>query len=307
MVTKSFLLSILVGASFLVSSTSASPAVVWKKSEGQDGSLPSHVADDVSAAELLSTVFTDDSASGVIFFIGRGSDGSNSFSSMSDKLPLVAAKASSEATAVYHHVSGLNGAGNVIRESSSSFVEVTLEEFRAMNASPEDAQIELGASGIMNKAQKRARFLSGAKNFVVNVPATSNPSVLDEVVANTINKDDTTVILTSQASFAEITHARDMEKRRTLKLEQRIFEQKYAAQLLHKDSEHRRRLEDRGNNNANNDNQSTARVSMTPNILAGLLFTFLFTFIALIGFNCMGSISGQDVFVSKYPVIGKEA
>jgi hypothetical protein len=71
-----------------------------------------------------------------------------------------------------------------------------------------------------------------------------------------------------------------------------------------------RRLEQDGenaNNNGNQDLSGVYYVSMTPNIFAGLLFAFLFTFITLIAVSCMGMISGQDTYVSKYPSIGREA
>ena len=50
-----------------------------------------------------------------------------------------------------------------------------------------------------------------------------------------------------------------------------------------------------------NDSSSspTYYVYMTPNIMAGVLFGFLFIFISIIGFSCMNDLEGQTVFVSK--------
>lgn len=47
-------------------------------------------------------------------------------------------------------------------------------------------------------------------------------------------------------------------------------------------------------------------VKMTPNILAGVLFMFLFTFVVLTAFLCMNDIEGQTYFVKRLPVVGKE-
>jgi hypothetical protein len=48
-------------------------------------------------------------------------------------------------------------------------------------------------------------------------------------------------------------------------------------------------------------------VSMTPNILAGLLFFLLFAVVTYIGISCMGMISGVSVYETKKPSIGREA
>ena len=72
----------------------------------------------------------------------------------------------------------------------------------------------------------------------------------------------------------------------------------------------RRRLDEQDGDEDNNDNGDMSGVyyvSMTPNILSGLLFTVLFVVVTYVGVTCMGSISGQDVYVSKMPTIGREA
>jgi len=45
---------------------------------------------------------------------------------------------------------------------------------------------------------------------------------------------------------------------------------------------------------------------MTPNILSGILFGFLFVFITITGMGCMNDIEGQTVFIDKMPYVGKE-
>ena len=59
--------------------------------------------------------------------------------------------------------------------------------------------------------------------------------------------------------------------------------------------------------NDNSDMTGVYYVSMTPNILAGLMFGLMFVVITWIGVTCMGAIVGQDLYVSKMPTIGREA
>ena len=70
----------------------------------------------------------------------------------------------------------------------------------------------------------------------------------------------------------------------------------------------RRRLEDQnGDDDGAYDGDGTAYVNMTPNILAGILYTFLFLVVTQIGIGCMSQIQGQDVYVKKMPTVGREA
>jgi len=48
-------------------------------------------------------------------------------------------------------------------------------------------------------------------------------------------------------------------------------------------------------------------VNMTPNILAGLLYSFFFIFVTIVGMSCMNQIEGQTTFISKMPGVGREA
>ena len=58
----------------------------------------------------------------------------------------------------------------------------------------------------------------------------------------------------------------------------------------------------------NQDGSNVAYVHMTPNILAGILYTIMFIVVTQIGIGCMGSIQGQgDIYVKKMPTIGREA
>lgn len=65
--------------------------------------------------------------------------------------------------------------------------------------------------------------------------------------------------------------------------------------------------EEENGNNGNNDGDLIYYVPMTPNILAGILFTLFFIVVLNIGIGCMGAIEGQSTYVKKMPCIGREA
>ena len=66
----------------------------------------------------------------------------------------------------------------------------------------------------------------------------------------------------------------------------------------------RRRLEEGGESI---DLDNLYYVLITPNILAGVLFTGLFFFVTFLGMGCMNQIEGQTIFFAKQPPIGREA
>merc|ERR1712085_113699 len=74
----------------------------------------------------------------VIFLVGKGNDGSEQLSELasSGKLPKTFAKYNG-ATGVYHHVSGLESTGSVVKEANSVIdqknrvLEVSLDEFNS--------------------------------------------------------------------------------------------------------------------------------------------------------------------------------
>lgn len=45
---------------------------------------------------------------------------------------------------------------------------------------------------------------------------------------------------------------------------------------------------------------------ITPDLVAGILLFLLFIFVVLCGLSCLDSVEGSDVYVKKYPAIGKE-
>ena len=68
----------------------------------------------------------------------------------------------------------------------------------------------------------------------------------------------------------------------------------------------RRRLED-GNDDDNSSSDVLYFVNFTPNIFSGVMFFFFFSAVTFTGISCMGMIAGQEVYVTKYPTIGREA
>lgn len=299
---------------------SAAPAVIWKKSASR-GSLI-HSSDNVDARKLLESVLTpepprDDSLSyssvtGVVFLVGRGNDGAENFSKLAADgvLPGVADKYK-DAHCIHHHVSGIEGPHSLVKEATSQglkVAEASLDEYesRIHNRFLQET-VDTEANVITGKQNQRAlqrqRKIAQADVLVVKVPANTDPSKIDSVVSGAIDNVDT-VVLTGVRSYAEILLERDNEARRIRKLQE-----KNGRKIL---ADKTRRLEEnQGNNNnngGNNGNMSNVYyVSMTPNILAGILFTILFATITWIGVSCMGAISGQDVYVKKMPSIGREA
>ena len=58
---------------------------------------------------------------------------------------------------------------------------------------------------------------------------------------------------------------------------------------------------------SDNYSETVNYVNMTPNILAGLLYSFFFIFVTIVGMSCMNQIEGQTTFISKMPGVGREA
>mmetsp|Transcript_10649 Transcript_10649/g.21904 ORF Transcript_10649/g.21904 Transcript_10649/m.21904 type:complete len:245 (+) Transcript_10649:29-763(+) len=118
--------------------------------------------------------------------------------------------------------------------------------------------------------------VSEGKVVVVEIEEGEATEKIDAVVSKTMKKSKgevpRTVYLASQPTNAELAQTRE-----------------------------ERRLQ-----NEANSSDSVYYVAMTPNILAGILFGFLFVFMTIIGMSCMNDIEGQTVFVDKMPHVGKE-
>eukprot|EP00566_Odontella_aurita_P015707 CAMPEP_0113572170 /NCGR_PEP_ID=MMETSP0015_2-20120614/25950_1 /TAXON_ID=2838 /ORGANISM="Odontella" /LENGTH=288 /DNA_ID=CAMNT_0000475181 /DNA_START=17 /DNA_END=883 /DNA_ORIENTATION=- /assembly_acc=CAM_ASM_000160 len=277
-----------------IATAAAAPAIVWKNGAAS----PQHSSETIGASSLLKSTFEGQkrdasSLASVVFVVGRDRDGSESLSSMASlgKLPRTQSKYES-AHSIHHHVGGVESSKSVARDiaaalgphsssSMDSVAHVSLSEFNSIMTS---AKFPPVAVVHVNKAEAAA---------------------LDEAVEGAVEHSKVhSVVLTAQRSVDEVKHERTLIKRRNKVA--RVQKKAYGPS--------RRRLEDQeededenANNNQNQeDMEGVYYVNMTPNIFAGLLFTFMFIVVTNIGLNCMGAISFADVYVSKCPSVGRE-
>lgn len=305
----------------LLSTALSAPAVVWHSGESNGRAL--HSSEDLSSADLFHSVLSEAPEAdlkAVVFLVGKGEDGSEQLSELasSGKLPETFSKYN-DASGVYHHVSGISSAGSVVREASQTYndsknrvLEVSLNEFSSKLASFEaPVDVEIDSNGTpqavsSNKSvNKRARALSQADVYIVNVNPKQDASSIDASVISAINSSRVgSVVLAGVRSVEEVKHERMLiNKRRMLKQEQD------GLKML--EARGRRRLEeadqDGDNDNGNDDLSGVYYVAMTPNIFSGLLFTLMFIVVTFTGISCMSDIQGGDTFVDKYPSLGREA
>lgn len=301
----------------LWTSVLAAPAVVWKRNSRQARALQS--SESIEASELMGSVLEDlspseSSLSSVVFLVKKGEDGSESLTELASngKLPETSNKYS-DATGVYHHVSSIESPSTMVRECGRAnhghkVLQVSLTELNTKLAAPSIATATATASieveDIRSKsAKKRAKDLGNADVLVVVVHP--NEEDMDQTIARTIeNENVESVVLTAVRSIAEV-------KRERVLIAQKRHDAMMIAGERHMDARRRRLDEaqgdDNNNNNNNGDMSGVYYVYMTPNILSGLLFGFMFVTVTFIGIQCMASIASQDVYVNKMPAIGREA
>ena len=285
--------------------------------------------------------------SAVIFLIGKGDDGSEQLSELASggKLPLTFAKYN-DATGVYHSVSGVESTGSIVKVAGNAItidgnnnnknknnrrvLEVTLKEFNSklssldtVDAADPVAEVEIDSNGTPSsstttststtnkRVNKRTRALAQADIYIVNVNPTNDESTqIDNSIVQAIeNKNVGSVVLGGIRSIEEVKHERFLTNQRRM-----TVMESNGNKIM---DNRRRRLEEDGdanddaanadNNNANDDLSGVYYVAMTPNILAGLLFTLLFLVVTYTGISCMGDIQGGDCFTDKYPSLGREA
>jgi len=314
-----YLLSVATAA-LSIGLTTAAPAIVWKA--GSSPASPSHISEQIDTLSLLdATLNNDDSAaasstglSAVIFLVGRDADGSEGLVSMasSGKLPGVQEK-HAHADSIHYHVDGVESSRTVAKDARLSggmnVVEVALDEFHRKLASlaqseqeeelVEDAAVEGGKK--VNKAeQKRRRAISEADVLIVSVTDKDNAAAIDSSIVKAIDsKVVQNVILSSIRSTDEVKRSRRM-----------AVVDKMNKSARSASAGRRRRLDEDNENNNDDGNQQQEEgvyyVNMTPNILAGILFFFMFVMVTHLGLSCMNMIEGQDVYVKKLPAIGRE-
>lgn len=274
----------------LISSAAAAPAIVWS---GAEGSVK-HSSDVIDAKTVISSVAPEanTSASSVVFVVGRdehGSDGLTGLTS-SGALPNVATKYA-DATSVHHYVRGIESVQILAKDAKAStananvnVIETSLKEFQAGKNSDT-------AEGSVSGATAAS---AAAELYVVHVPANSAPAEIDAAITSAIDDSKVgSVVLTAVRGISEVKLERDVNSRKRY----REMQQQTS----------RRRLEDGGDNGDDNSNDGIYFVNFTPNIFSGLLFFLFFTVTTYVGIGCMGSIAGQEVYVTKYPTIGREA
>merc|ERR1712038_1659899 len=127
--------------------------------------------------------------------------------------------------------------------------------------------------------------------LVVKISNEAKPAEIDAIVSSAIEDAQIgSVVLTAVRGISEVKFERD------LKAKEEYFnaKNKYG----------RRRLED---NDQYYNEEVLYFVNFTPNIFSAVLFFFFFSVVTYTGISCMGMIAGQEVYVTKYPTIGREA
>lgn len=292
---------------------SAAPALIWQQASGAS-SVPIYTSEDISEKELLRDII-DDSSLQVVFVVGRQEDGSETLSSWTKAGSLPGVAGAAPRALAIHHAASVHSTTSMAKTAKNidqTAIQVGLDELKYKIEHLRTAdEIQVDADGEtvakkMQQLQKRARAVENAKTLVVEVPADTDPSLLDAAIVDSIEREFT-VVLTAVRSVQEVKleRSRDAQARVARMAETSILSNR--RRLEEAQQEYDNNNQQGQNRNQGQQDQSVYYVSMTPNIMAGLLFFFLFTFIGLVGFSCMGMIAGQDVYVKKMPTIGREA
>lgn len=257
-------------SALLVASVQASPAIVWTNGDKQL-SGERHSSDEIDSQSVISAAIDSslDSSLVVVFLVGRDESGSDSLSSLasSGALPLVQSKYGSAST-IHHNVAGVQSSlANEARKLHGNVRELSLEDY----LKPDETNAKIL---IVHASPKQSAELDAAVSKAVE------------------NKDIHSVILTAVRSVEEVKHARTLMEREQ-------------AENIYKQS--RRLANDDANAAAAQDMTGVYYVSITPNILAGVLFMIFFICVSYLAITCMGMISCSDVYAEKYPAIGREA
>jgi|AntRauTorckE5430_2_1112549.scaffolds.fasta_scaffold00521_2 hypothetical protein len=266
------LVSIILSA--LLSSAAAAPAIVWSSAKAES----KHSSDVINSHAFVSNLVSgsDSSLKSVVFVVGRDVHGSEGLTGLTStgKLPKISSMYA-DASSVHHYVRGIDSVETITKDAKDFSDNVVASSLKLYQAAVDSDK---------------------SKVIVVKVSADADPSEIDAAVASVIeNSKVGSVVLTAIRGLSEVKLERNANARKTM----------YKMQPKEKG---RRRLED----NANDDNNGSTStdgiyfVHFTPNIFAGLLFMFFFFAVTYVGIGCMGMIAGQDVYVTKYPTIGRE-
>lgn len=317
--------AILIG---FIGSAAAAPALIWTNS--QNGESMKHSSEQINASNLFSSTVKssslgDRSLSAVFFLVGRDEHGNEGLSHLtsSGSLPNILSKYES-ADSVHYHVDGIESSNVVAaharkglnsRNSDGHVLETSLDNFNRKLKSLHDyskivEEAEILPTGQMipkaiKEERKLGRALEAARVLVVHVDSRDH-GALDSAVSAAIESDSVgSVVLSAIRSVEEVKRERSLAARQRFNI---MSQSKTNGRVS-------RRLEDAQADDAADDaaddgaeeEAGTYYVNMTPNILAGILYINFFIFVAYTGLSCMNMIEGQDVYVTKYPSIGREA
>jgi len=287
----------------LIGSVAAAPAIIWTS----ESSATIHSSDVTELSSVVKSALPNTSQefslASAIFVVGRdkdGNDGLSAFSS-SGSLPTIASKYSN-ANSIQHYVRGIDSAQTVTKNARSAIgdsltvAETSLHEFHYLT-NPETSQASVASDGsIMNQ-----RKLASANVLVVRVSADADSKKVDSIISSAIaNSDIGSVVLTSIRSIDEVKLERNLLARGDNE-SRKIIQKRAPRRRLEEDAE-----EEENDNNDNDSTKGVYFVNFSPNILAGLLFFFFFVLVVYIGIGCMDMIACGDIYVKKYPVIGRE-
>ena len=263
-----------------IGSVAAAPAMIWQK--GVDSVFHSSESTDSNKliAKTIKANKKPESLASVIFVVNRDEDGAEGLSLLASAGELPQTQSKVGEASVYHYMTGVRTPRSVVfdaRHGADNVELLSMEEYPERLQNLEDSK--------------------DTEVMVVDVPMHS-AEIFDKAVIDSIaHSQIASVIVTAQRSDDEIALERDFMLIERERQNEKDF------------LEARRRLEDNNNNNNNNNNNddsSTYYVHMTPNILSGILFTLFFIVVTQIGVGCMNQISFSEVYVEKYPTIGRE-
>eukprot|EP00816_Leptocylindrus_hargravesii_P006002 CAMPEP_0196814052 /NCGR_PEP_ID=MMETSP1362-20130617/41025_1 /TAXON_ID=163516 /ORGANISM="Leptocylindrus danicus, Strain CCMP1856" /LENGTH=285 /DNA_ID=CAMNT_0042190553 /DNA_START=56 /DNA_END=913 /DNA_ORIENTATION=+ len=275
--------------SSLLALVAASPAMVWNKSSSKM-TENRYISEKIPASKLISEASLAEDSNGLslVFVVQRAKDGSDGLSALAREGALPLTQNAMGAT-VYTHVEGLEGPRAALRHASltdkAAITELPMLAGKVSN-------------NIAASKKKSNRALREAKTVIISIDDSVDAADLDAAIAKYITDENvSSVILTGARSALETKIAKKMEKK---------------ARRTQRKAPRRRLEQEDGDENENDDGGDADQagvyyVNMTPNILAGLLFFSFFTFVTFLGISCMGMIQGQDVYVTKMPVVGREA
>jgi len=279
----------LILSSFIASAVAA-PAIVWKEKDSSSNVI--HSSEPLIIGDLVNSLngpTDDETVNAVYFLVGRDSQGNEGLTGLAGSgfLPKIAEK-HEEAHTVHHHVWGIDGPNKIWNEARNKTLKTRVTDVPMCEFND-----KLTEGGVITSLTK-------SDVVIVKVSRDAKPSDIDNAVVHAIeHKSIKAVVLTALRGTTEVKQEINM-----------MMKKRRATEKTTQESPRRRLDENQdgdNNNGGNNDKEGVYYVNMTPNIFAGLLFTFFFIFLSMIGFNCMGNISNSDIYVSKMPSVGREA